>query len=228
MVDNKGYLLVRVEKGMYGLPQAGIIAQQLLEKRLEAEGYHQSATTPGYWTHEWRPISFSLVVDDFGVKYVGEEHANHLLSVLRKYYVVDKNAEGSEYCGIALDWDYENQKVHLSMPGYCPETLQCFRHNCARYTDQPHEHITPMYGRKIHYAKKLDKLPNIGPEDKHFIQQVTYVSVLCTGCRLNYACRSECESSSTNESNRRNNAENAQIFGLCSITPICNVDFFSK
>ena len=63
-VDDKGCLLVRVEKGMYGLPQAGIIAQQLLEKRLEAEGYHQSATTPGYWKHEWRPISFSLVVDD--------------------------------------------------------------------------------------------------------------------------------------------------------------------
>ena len=107
-VDDKGFLLVRVEKGMYGLPQAGIIAQQLLEKRLQAEGYHQSATTPGYWKHEWRPISFLLVVDDFGVKYVGEEHANHLLAVLRKYYVVDKNAEGSKYCGITLDWDYEN------------------------------------------------------------------------------------------------------------------------
>jgi hypothetical protein len=27
-----GYVYVRVQKGMYGLPQAGIIAQQLLEK----------------------------------------------------------------------------------------------------------------------------------------------------------------------------------------------------
>ena len=173
MVNDKGYLLVRVEKGMYGLPQAGIIAQQLLEKRLQAEGYHQSATTPGYWKHEWRPVSFSLVVDDFGVKYVGEEHANHLLSVLRKYYVVDKNAEGSKYCGITLDWDYVNRKVHLSMPGYCPEALQRFRHDCARKTHQPHEHSIPMYGRKIQYAKKLDESPKLGPADKLFIQQVT-------------------------------------------------------
>ena len=30
--------------------------------------------TPGLWLHEWRPIQFSLVVDDFGVKYVGEEN----------------------------------------------------------------------------------------------------------------------------------------------------------
>jgi hypothetical protein len=28
--------------------------------------------TPGLWTHKTRPILFSLVVDDFGVKYVGK------------------------------------------------------------------------------------------------------------------------------------------------------------
>ena len=86
-VDDTGYLLFRVEKDMYDLPQAGIVTQQLPEKRLEAEGYHQSTTTSEYYKHGWRPISFLLIVDDFGVKYVGEEHANHLLSVLRKYHV---------------------------------------------------------------------------------------------------------------------------------------------
>jgi hypothetical protein len=34
---------------MYGLPQAGIIAQQLLEERLAKHGYRQSKTTPGLW-----------------------------------------------------------------------------------------------------------------------------------------------------------------------------------
>ncbi len=71
---------------MYGLPQAGIIAQELLAKRLKDHGYSQSETTPGLWKHEWRPIMFSLVVDDFGVKYVGEEHADHLLKTIQKYY----------------------------------------------------------------------------------------------------------------------------------------------
>ena len=60
---------------MYGLPQAGIIAQKLLEERLAKHGYRQSVTTPGLWKHDTRPICFSLVVDNFGVKYVGEEHA---------------------------------------------------------------------------------------------------------------------------------------------------------
>ena len=77
-----GYVYCKIRQGMYGLPQAGIIAQELLAKRLKEHGYSQSETTPGLWTHEWRPISFSLVVDDFGVKYVGEEHAQHLLQVV--------------------------------------------------------------------------------------------------------------------------------------------------
>ena len=55
-VDEKGFVITRVEKGMYGLPYAGIIAQELLEKRLEKHDYKQSTTTPGFWKHKWRPI----------------------------------------------------------------------------------------------------------------------------------------------------------------------------
>ena len=61
-----GYVYCEIRKGMYGLPHAGIIAQELLAKRLKEHGYSQSETTPGLWKHEWRPIIFSLVVDDFG------------------------------------------------------------------------------------------------------------------------------------------------------------------
>ena len=53
-VDAKGFVYVEILKGMYGLPQAGIIAQELLEKRLNARGYKQSEFTPGLWTHETR------------------------------------------------------------------------------------------------------------------------------------------------------------------------------
>ena len=81
---------------MYGLPQGGLIAQQLLEERLNKEGYHQSEIIDGLWTHEWRPIQFTLVVDDFGVKYVGEEHAHHLCQVLRKHYDISEDWEGKK------------------------------------------------------------------------------------------------------------------------------------
>ncbi len=71
---------------MYGLPQAGIIAQQILETRLTAHAYHQSTNMPGLWRHDMRPICFTLVVDDFGVKYVNKDNAEHLLNAIQKYY----------------------------------------------------------------------------------------------------------------------------------------------
>ena len=51
IVNSDGYVYIEVRKGMYGLPQAaGLLAQELLEKRLEKHGYKQSKHTPGFWT----------------------------------------------------------------------------------------------------------------------------------------------------------------------------------
>ena len=86
IVTRDGYVYIEVRKGMYGLPQAGLLAQELLEKRLEKHGYKQSKYTPGFWTHETRPICFTLVVDDFGIKYVDEDNAKHLIQVLEEHY----------------------------------------------------------------------------------------------------------------------------------------------
>ena len=84
-IEKDGKVYVEISKGMYGLPQAGITAQELLDKRLLKHGYKQTQHTPGLWTHKWRPICFSLIVDDFGVKYVGKEHAEHLTKALGDY-----------------------------------------------------------------------------------------------------------------------------------------------
>ena len=68
--DKNGFVYLKIRCSMYGLPQAGILAQQLLEKQLNNKGYSQENLVPGLWTHSWRPITFTLCVDDFGVKYV--------------------------------------------------------------------------------------------------------------------------------------------------------------
>jgi hypothetical protein len=44
-----GWVYIEIRKGMYGLPQAGILANQLLEKGLAAKGYYQYQHTPGLW-----------------------------------------------------------------------------------------------------------------------------------------------------------------------------------
>ena len=74
-----------------GLPQAGILANKLLRQRLLPHGYYECANTPGLWKHEWRPISFTLVVDDFGVKYIGQEHVNHLIRCLKEAYALTED-----------------------------------------------------------------------------------------------------------------------------------------
>ena len=129
---------------MYGLLQAGIIAQELLEECLRKAGYTQSKITPGYWKHTWRPISFTLVMDDFGVKYIGKEHVHHLLQVLRQDYEIEEDWEGTHYLGITLDWDYTKREVHLSMPGYIEKALARFHHQVPlKPQDQPHKHTIP-------------------------------------------------------------------------------------
>ena len=109
---------------MGGLPQAGILANKLLRRRLLPHGYYKCANTPGLWKHVSRPISFTLVVDDFGVKYVGKEHATHLIDCIKEKYGVTEDWTGDLYCGIKLKWDYVAQTLDISMPGYIKKLLQ--------------------------------------------------------------------------------------------------------
>jgi hypothetical protein len=173
-VTSDGHVYVEIQKGMYGLPQAGILAQELLEKRLNKHGYSQSKTVPGLWTHQTRPISFTLVVDDFGVKYVGKEHAMHLISILKQHYEISEDWTGSKYIGITFDWDYHNRRVHLSMPGYISKALQRFGHERPRWLqNSPHPHVAPTYGAKAQYVEPDTPSTPLDKEGQKFIQAVT-------------------------------------------------------
>jgi hypothetical protein len=172
-VDHDGNVFCEVRRGMYGLPQAGIIAQELLEERLSVAGYRQSKLTPGFWTHDWRPISFTLVVDDFGVKYINKDDVTHLLDILQKDYDVDTDWDGTRYLGLTLDWDYKGRRVHLSMPGYIKKALVRFGHKApTKPQHQPHQHTVPTYGATVQYAKAADTSKVLSKEDKTYIQQV--------------------------------------------------------
>jgi hypothetical protein len=69
-LPQEGKVYIEIQKGMYGLPQAGILTNELLQHNLAKDDYRPTPHTHGLWTHDTRPISLSLVVDDFGVKYV--------------------------------------------------------------------------------------------------------------------------------------------------------------
>ncbi len=170
------YVYCKIRQSMYGLLQARIIAQELLSKRLKEHGYTQSKTTPGLWTHEWRPITFSLIVDNFRIKYIGAEHAQHLLQMVQKYYTPSFEKKGDRYCGLTIKWDYVGKKVHLSMPSYVETALKRFRHPPPIVPqDQPHQQVKKMYDAKVQLANPLNTSPPLNKAGKKFIQEVTGV-----------------------------------------------------
>jgi hypothetical protein len=139
---------------MYRLPQAGILTKELLQRNLAKDGYRPTQHTHGLWTHYTRPISFSLVVDDFGVKCVGHEHAEHLMTCIQKNYNISSDWNGRAYCGLILDWDYTNRTVDLSMPGYIKAALQNYQQaSPARPEQAPHTWNPPIYGAKTQFVE---------------------------------------------------------------------------
>ena len=101
-----GFIYIEIWKGMYGLPQAGILTNKLLKEWLTLDGYTEQQHTPGLFKHNTRPVWFNLTVDDFGITYIGETHLDHLFDTLRKHYEIVEDRTGSLYCGIKLNWNY--------------------------------------------------------------------------------------------------------------------------
>jgi hypothetical protein len=87
------------------LKQAGLLANQLLQTRLEPFGYYPDRHTPELWLHKTRPIAFSLIVDDVAVKYVGKQHADHLINALLQSYELTTDWEAKVYSGMSSKWD---------------------------------------------------------------------------------------------------------------------------
>ena len=78
------YIHVEIRKGIYGLKEASILAYTVLVKHLESYGYYPVCYTPGLWHHKTMHILFTLVVDDFGIKFYNKYQVDHLFEALRK------------------------------------------------------------------------------------------------------------------------------------------------
>jgi hypothetical protein len=96
-INHNGNVYVEISKGMYGLPQAGRLANDDLITHLNHHGYQQCTRTPDLFTHINRPIQFCLVVDDFGVKYMGKENAQQIIDTLSAKYEITTDWIGNTY-----------------------------------------------------------------------------------------------------------------------------------
>ena len=175
---HNGAVIVRVDKGIYGLPQAGILAQDRLVKHLASHGYHQAKHTPCLFKHESNSVAFTLVVDDFGIKYTREADADHLMSTLRKLYIMTEDrATKQKYVGITIEHDLQNRTIYLTMPGYVHKAIVRFGHAKNPGAKSPLIYVPPLRG------PEQQLVPDLSPESykfvdaktKTFVQEVTGV-----------------------------------------------------
>jgi hypothetical protein len=173
---HNGYVMVEINKGMYGLPQAGILANKRLVKHLATHGYVKAPRTPGLFRHITRPVTFCLVVDDFAIKYVGKEHADHLLACLREQYTMTTDWDCTNYCGLTLKWDYKERWVDMSLPGYIERALHRFQHSePQKPQNAPSKFVAPNYGAAQQLTSPEDTTPLLNAAGIKRIQEIVGV-----------------------------------------------------
>ncbi len=79
---------------MYEIPQAGILTNKILKQRPKKHGFFELPHRPGLFKHISRPACFTLVVGNFGIKYIEKENAQHLLEFLKEFYKVKEDWKG--------------------------------------------------------------------------------------------------------------------------------------
>ena len=164
-----GKACVCIQKGMYGLPNAGLLAQEQLITRLAEDEYHET-DTECLFKHATRDTYFMLVVDDFGIKTRNQDDLHHLLGILQKHYKITVDPTGSKYLGINIDHDRSKRLISLSMPNYVPNALLRFNVSSHPPAHSPLTYHPIKYGQQYEHIdesppvvdpKRITRIPQI-------------------------------------------------------------------
>ena len=73
---------------MYGIVQSGIIAHTSLKEHLLPFRYEPAPVIMVLWDHNNNRVSFTLVINNFGIIYQRQEEAHRLTNALQEKYEV--------------------------------------------------------------------------------------------------------------------------------------------
>jgi len=141
-------IFFKVQRTMYGLPQAGYLAQVGLVKHLNSFGYVEDPTVPMLFRHETRDVRFSLVVDDFFIVYHDKANFDHLVDALRGKYKVTVDLKGAKYLGMTIDHDRKKHELRISMPGYVAKMLEQFDAQDIKLRRTPRRYHAVEFGKR--------------------------------------------------------------------------------
>ena len=169
---------VRIKGGMYGLPQAGRLAQAKLIKVLYDNDYYMCKHTTCLFKHKTLATEFTLTVDDFVISHLPRD-LQHLLDALRSAYPITYVTDTTtiDYIGFKVDFYYDLpiRKCVLSMPGYMQAACDRFGIHPTTNTHNPERYTPIIYGSKLPQLAKVDTSPSLSPANKNLVQQIVGV-----------------------------------------------------
>jgi hypothetical protein len=167
------HVMVEVIGGMYGLKQAGLLAQKELKDHLAQNGYYECKNTSCLFRHHTKDIAFVLVVDDFGIKYTNENDMRHLVKTLQNKYSLTVDMSGSTYLGLQIEHDTTQKTITISLPGYVERALRSLditRSNTP--VNNPIKYTPPTYGTNLTQCVYVDTSPPLDITSAKRIQKI--------------------------------------------------------
>ena len=174
----RGSVLFEVNKAMYGLPNAGLISQDRLFGHLDHHGYKQSRLVPCIFRHATRSTAFSLVVDDFGIKYTKPEDLEHFITIMQELYELKVDRTGSQYLGFAIKFSEDRNEVHLSLPGYIAKAIERFCPQITKGSRSPAVYVPPKMGAQgqiVDNDHEHDNTAKLQPAEIKRLQEIVGV-----------------------------------------------------
>jgi len=155
---DRPYMYAAIVKTMPGLPQSGWLSQTRLIDHLGSGGYRQTST-PMLFRHEERDIDFTLVVDDFGVKYKLDADWDRLCAHLRLMYDIKPHPVGTQFLGFSIHHDRTARTLSMSYPGYIQKLLAHVRPHDVFPADSPAVPHDVVYRSKDPQLFRKDTTP---------------------------------------------------------------------
>eukprot|EP00957_Ditylum_brightwellii_P056791 4304293-Ditylum_brightwellii.AAC.1 len=196
-----GYIYMEIRKGMYGLPQAGKIANTLLKQCLANHGYCEVKHTPGLWKHDARPVTFTLI-----------------------------DWTGLHYCSISLDWDYSKRILDINMHKYIAEQIIEYAHPKPKKPQHsPFKAPLPTFGKDSQKPIDHHIAPVISKEAKLHILQIVG-SLLYYGRVIDNTIFKALNTISSQQNNATETTESAvhQLMDYCASHPDATIHFYAS
>ena len=164
-------ILFEVNGSMYGHPAAGRIAQHEFITLMNKHGYYEDPNVPCLFKHITRPTTFTLVVDDLGIKILNETDLQHLIATIQEKWEVKVDRSGTKYNGLRLTWNYKEHTLMTDIPNYVTEQLTKLGLTNIKERHTPAAYQPPPYGKEQWTPDPLASIPAT-PEEKKIIEQI--------------------------------------------------------